>query len=67
MTPPRLHWTTAQVQDILPVDIDAHAVGGLIDVYVDTNQIAHQRVRLTVDQAVGLVAKISRELLKGHA
>ncbi|APE18272.1 hypothetical protein BOH72_26325 [Mycobacterium sp. WY10] len=64
MTAPRPHWTTAQIQDILPVDLDAHAVGGLVDLYLDTNAVAHQRVRLTVDQAVGLVAKITRELMR---
>jgi hypothetical protein len=61
---PRPHWTTAQIHDILPVDIDAHAVGGLIDVYADDNSLVHHRLRLTHEQAARLVAKISHQLMR---
>ncbi|QEN13462.1 hypothetical protein ACRDU6_12995 [Mycolicibacterium sp. ELW1] len=64
MSAPRPHWTTAQIHDILPVDIDAHAVGGLVDLYIDDNSLVYQRIRLTLDQAGVLVAKISHQLLK---
>lgn len=62
MTAPRLHWTTAEIQDILPTDVDVHQVGGLIDIYLDTNHVVHQRVRLTYCQAVKLQHQLARHL-----
>lgn len=68
MRTPRPHWTTAtEVRDILPVDIDAHRCGGLIDIYCATDDLVHQRLRITHDQAVALVAKLTHQLLKDNA
>ena len=66
MTSTRPHWTTAQVLDILPVDVDVHAVGGLVDLYLDTNSPTYQRIRLTAEQAIQLAYQLNEQLSKGN-
>lgn len=60
---PRPHWTTAEVHDILPVDIDVNAIGGLIDIYCGTDA-QHWRIRLTHSQSHSLIAKMAHQLIK---
>lgn len=62
MNPPRPHHTTAQVMDILPMDVSVEAVGGLVDLYLDTNDVVYQRVRLTADLACALYRDLAAHL-----
>ncbi len=59
MNPPRAHHLSTPTIDILPCDIAVEPVGGLVDIYADTNTLSWHRLRLTADQAIALYYRLA--------
>lgn len=62
MKAPRPHHHSAPVVDILPCDVAVEQCGGLVDVYIDTNEVTWRRVRLTSDLAISLYVQLAEKL-----
>lgn len=59
---PRPHHLNTPVVDINPTDLAVEQVGGCTDVYLDTNCVTWQRVRLTPEQARQLYIELADHL-----